>query len=203
MKTVFAFTMLLFFGCGYSQSRTRLVSSPAGMRVRESATCVGMGCGNYGYASGYGQWAMGPAPYQGLAPSWGRFGMIETYRAQNRWVMSPAAGNGSSGTRDPRLDRLVPHLRNMTNAMCRNGTLSGDDCATPRRAQQESPSANQPAPASNPAPTQPAATNAPAAPPAPQEASAPQAAAPPDSGNTQEGSSGHQRRQPITADELE
>lgn len=206
MKTIYVFLAVCFFGCGYSQSRTRLVSSPAGMQVNESRNCVGMDCGNgYGYAGGYGQWAMGPAPYQGLAPSWSRFGAIEAYRAQNRWVMGPGSdGNGTSGARDSRLDRLVPHLRRMANAMCQSGALTGDDCVSSRSTQngtaQVSPT---PAATPNSPPAQPAATGAPAATPAPQAGSTSQTATPPVSENAQEGAPGHQRRQPITADELE
>lgn len=212
MKTIYVFLTVFFFGCGYSQSRTRLVSSPSGMQVNESSNCVGMGCGSYGYANGYGQWAMGPAPYQGLAPSWGRLGMIEVYRAQNRWVMGPGSnGNGSSGARDlsagrqdPRLDRLVPHLRRMANAMCQSGTLTGDDCVSSRSTQngtaQVSPAS---AATSNSASAQPAATSAPAVSAVPQEAGAPTVAVPPVSENAHEGAPGHQRRRPITVEEFE
>lgn len=198
MKTIYVFLVAFFFGCGYSQSQRDLVVSPAGATVNESGHCVGLDCGNYGYGAGYGQWATGSAPYQGLAPSWGRFGAIEAYRAQNRWIMGPASGNGS-GSHDPRLDRLVPHLRRMANAMCRNGTLTGDDC-TSSRSTQASPA---PAATPNSAPTQPAANSAPPATPAPQAGSTSQTATSPVFENAQEGAPSHQRRRPITADEFE
>lgn len=136
MKAIYLFLAVFFFvGCGYSTSQRDLVVSPSGTTVNESGRCVGLDCGNGyspGYGAAYGPWGMGPASYQGLAPSWGRLGMIEAYRAQNRWVRSPG-GAIFGEARDERLDRLVPHLRRMASAMCQNGTLTGDDCAPPER----------------------------------------------------------------------
>lgn len=132
--------MIFFFGC-YSTSQRDLIVSPSGTTINESGRCVGLDCGNGygpGYGAAYGPWGMGPASYQGLAPSWGRLGMIEAYRAQNRWTRSPG-GSPSGETRDTRLDRLVPHLRRMANALCSNGTLTSDDCAPSRRTQNETP----------------------------------------------------------------
>jgi len=138
MKAIYGLFLVVFFsGCGYSTSQRRVVSGPAGVRMSESRNCVGLDCGGgYGYDAGYGQWAMSQGSYQGLAPSWGRFGAIETYRAQNRWVRSPGVG-ALGETRDSRLDRLAPHLQRMANALCRNGTLTGDDCALPDRMRQQ------------------------------------------------------------------
>ena len=196
MKTIYGLLLVVFFsGCGYSTSQRRVVSSPAGVRMSESRNCVGMDCGDgYGYDAGYGQWAMGSASYQGLAPSWGRFGAIEAYRAQNRWVRGPVGGV-SGEARDSRLDMLVPHLRNMTSAMCRSGALTGDDCVPPERLAQP---ANQ-APGT-------ASTGEPSTPPAPVTGSATgsaasQGATEPPHGELRD--EPHQRRPSITADELE
>ncbi len=133
MKTIYGLVLIVFFsGCGYSRSQTRIVANPNGFRVSEYGNCVGLDCDNRGLGYGYGPWIAGVAPYQWGSPAGVRLGVIEVYRAQNQWIRSNGTGT-ASGTRDPRLDMLVPHLRRMANAMCRNGTITGADCAAPAR----------------------------------------------------------------------
>ncbi len=158
-RSVIAFVLWLVFstagmvvllntvGCTYGTSQSRVVSTPTGMQVRESGQCVGFGCGAsaaYGYG---GMWARGgiaPYPY---SPADARFGAIEAYRARNAWVRSGAASRENAGgsavsgggARDPRLDRLVPYVRHMANAMCNNNLLGSDDCAPPARTSSQTP----------------------------------------------------------------
>lgn len=127
--------VILFCGCGYGTSQTRVVSGPTGSRVTYNSRCFGAGCNEGAYGE-RGMWLGGRSPYPYSAAE-GRLGLIEAYRARNHWVRSDSpevrGGQASTSARDTRIDALVPYVRHMANAMCNNGILSGEDCAPPER----------------------------------------------------------------------
>lgn len=125
--------LVLFSGCGWSRSQTRIVAGPNGVRVRESSNCVGMDCGarsGMGYAP-YGAAAL----YGWRSPSEQRFGMIREYRSRNVWTRSggESARGPASSEREPvgelsEVQALTSYVRHMARAMCRNGVMEGDPC---------------------------------------------------------------------------
>lgn len=142
MKKTIVVMVILFCGCGYGTSQTRVASGPTGSRISHNSRCFGTGCGGDSYGE-RGVWLGSHSPYPYSAAE-GRLGLIEAYRARNRWVRSnlPNPGNtelDSEGgsARDSRIDRLVPYIRHMAQAMCENDILRGEDCAPPERSAVE------------------------------------------------------------------
>lgn len=134
--------VILFCGCGYGTSQTRVVSSPTGSSITHNSRCYGAGCNEGAYGE-RGMWLPSHSPYPYSAAE-GRLGLIEAYRARNHWVRSdlPNPGNMESNSegrsvRDSRIDRLVPYIRHMAHAMCKNDILHGEDCAPPERSVNE------------------------------------------------------------------
>lgn len=134
--------ILSMVGCGYQYSQGRVVSNEHGTRIRYGSRCMGTDCGGASYGQ-QGMWLGSNSPYP-YSSAEGRLGLIEVYRARNHWVRSnsPNPGNTDSNlegnsARDSRIDRLVPYVRHMANAMCNNGILNGEDCAPPERSANE------------------------------------------------------------------
>lgn len=138
MKKTAVTMVMLFYGCGYGTSQTRVVSGPTGSSITHNSRCLGAGCSESSYGE-RGMWLGSHSPYPYSAAE-GRLGLIEAYRARNHWVRSnsPNIGNmesnpEGSSARDSRIDRLVPYIRHMAHAMCENDILRGEDCVPPER----------------------------------------------------------------------
>lgn len=130
--------LVLLSGCGWSRSQTRIVSGPNGVNVRESSNCVGVDCGA---RSGMGYASYGAVPFYGWggSPSDQRFRMIREYRSRNVWTRSGRTPSADSRGTDMRADVLLMYLRRVTKAMCRNGTMTGDDCSSEDLGQASEP----------------------------------------------------------------